>query len=204
MAEQPLGVGVVQAVALARHALHDAGGLQPRDVAVALVLPAHVGLQHRPGALRHPGDRHVEHLLLLRHVGRLGYRPRRDLAAAEVVRRGEVGLPERAPELGDVGAHLPPRPVGGEVAAERALEGLADRTPVRVVPVVAGLAAYAAPQPHLAHHLERGLVRDARAALGAQAYRDLRCPHPFGVLENISLAAPHSSGLVGLLGWASA
>ena len=31
-----------------------------------------------------------------------------------------------------------------------------------------------------------------------------RCPHPLGVRENISLAASHSSGLVGFFGCASA
>lgn len=31
-----------------------------------------------------------------------------------------------------------------------------------------------------------------------------RRPHPFGVLENASLAASHGPGLVGLPGWASA
>lgn len=39
--------------------------------------------------------------------------------------------------------------------------------------MVVGLAADAAADPHLAHHLEHGLVGDARAQLGAQAHSHL-------------------------------
>ena len=100
-------------------------------------------------------------------------RVRDDLLAAEVVDRGEVGLAEGEPELGDVGAHLLPRAVGLEVAPEHVLEGLADDPLVRVVPVVVGLLPDAAPQPHLAHHLEDGLVGDAGAVHGAQLHGHL-------------------------------
>lgn len=44
----------------------------------------------------------------------------------EVVDRREVGLAPGLLELGDVGAHLFPRPVGGEVAPDDVLEGLSD------------------------------------------------------------------------------
>lgn len=77
-----------------------------------------------------------------------GDRLRDDLPAAEVVDRGEVGLAPGLPELGDVGAHLLPGSVGGEVPADYVLEGLACRVPVRVAPVsvnsgleLAGLSA---------------------------------------------------------------
>lgn len=39
--------------------------------------------------------------------------------------------------------------------------------------MVVGLAADAAADPHLPHHLEHGLVGYARAQLGAQAHGDL-------------------------------
>ena len=39
--------------------------------------------------------------------------------------------------------------------------------------MVVGFAAYAATEAHLAHHLEDGLVRDARAVHGPQLHRDL-------------------------------
>ena len=68
VAEHLLGRAVVDAVALARHALHDAGFLEPPAISYVLVLPAHVGLHDRVGAVRNLRDEHVEHLLLLRHV----------------------------------------------------------------------------------------------------------------------------------------
>ena len=138
-----------------------------------LVLPAHVGVQHGPRALRHPLQQTVEQELLLLHVGAGGGRPGHDLLAAEVVHRREVRLAPGLLELRDVGAHLLPRPVGGEVAPDDVLEGLADDALVRVVPMVVGLAPDAAADPHLAHHLEHGLVGDARAQLGAQAHGHL-------------------------------
>ena len=51
---------------------------------------------------------------------------RRDLLAPEVVGEREIRLAERAPELGDVGAHLLPRAVHREVAAQHVLKGLPD------------------------------------------------------------------------------
>lgn len=166
VAEQALRAGVVEAVALAGHALDDAVSAQRAYEAGVLVLPAHVHLHDGLRALRHGLREPVEHLPLLREVRAPRDRPRHDLPAPEVVGEGEVGPPERAPELGDVAAHLLPRAVRREVAAERVLEGLADDAPVGVVPVVVGLAADPAPEPHLAHHLEDRLVRYALAVDG--------------------------------------
>ena len=130
-------------------------------------------MQHGLRALRHPLQQPAEQELLLLHVGAGGGRPGHDLLAAEVVHRREVRLAPGLFELGDVGAHLLPRPVGGEVAPYDVLERLADGALVRVVPMAVGLAADAAADPHLAHHLEHGLVGDARAQLGAQAHGHL-------------------------------
>ena len=173
VAEDLLGGAVVDAVALPGHALDDPGSLQPPAPAGMLVLPAHVRVQHGPRALRHPLQQPVEQVRLLLHVGAGGRRPRHDLLAPEVVHRREVGLAPGLLELRDVGAHLPPRAVGGEVAPYDVLEGLAHDAPVGVVAVVVGLAAYPAADPHLPHHLEHGLVGDARAKLGAQAHGHL-------------------------------
>ena len=136
VAEQLLRRPVVEAVALAGHALHDSRLLQPAAVARVLVLPPHVGLHDRARALRDLRDEHVEHLLLLGHARAPRDRPRGDLLAAEVVRRREVRLAPPLLELGHVGAELLPRPVGGEVPAQHVLEGPADDAPVGVVPVV--------------------------------------------------------------------
>ena len=180
VAEQALRARVVQAVALPRHALHHPGRPKPLAVARVLVLPAHVAPHDRLRASRQLRQQHVEHLLLLREVRRLADRPGDYLAAAEVVGRGEVGLAERALELGNVGPELLPGPVGGEVLAQHVLGRLADRLLVRAVPAMARLPPYAAAHPHLAHHLEHGLVGDARAELCAQAHRDLAVPAPVG------------------------
>ena len=180
VAEHLLGGAVVDAVPLARHALDDPGGLQPPAPAGMLVLPAHIRVQYRPGAIGFLRHELVEQLMLLGHVGVQRGGPGDDLLAAEVVDRREVGLAPGLLELGDVCAHLLPRPVGLEVPADDVLEGLADLAPVGVVPAVAGLAADPAADAHLAHHLEHGLVGDARALLGAQAHGHLAVPAPVG------------------------
>ena len=130
-------------------------------------------MQHGRLALGLRPHEHLQHLLLLGEVRVLRDRPRRDLLAAEVVDRGEVGLAEGEPELRDVGAHLLPGAVRLEVAADDVLERPADDAPVGAVPVVVGLAAYAAAQPHLAHHLEHRLVRYALPVDGPQLHGDL-------------------------------
>ena len=180
VAEHLLGRPVVDAVALPGHALHHAGLLQPAAPPGMLVLPAHVGVQYRASALGLPGHEPVEQLMLLGHVGVQRRGAGDDLLAAEVVDRREIGLAPGLLELGDVGAHLLPRPVGPEVPADDVFEGLADLALVGVVPVVIGLAADPAADAHFAHHLERGLVGYARALLGSQAHGDLPVAAPVG------------------------
>ena len=204
VAEDLLGGAVVDAVALPGHALDDPGSLQPPAPAGMLVLPAHVRVQHGPCALRHPLQQTVEQELLLLHAGAGGGRPGHDLLAAEVVHRREVGLAPGLLELRHVGSHLPPRAVGGEVAPDDVLEGLADDAPVGVVAVVAGLAAYPAANPHLAHDLEHGLVGDARAKLGAQAHGRLPVAAAVGGAREDLRDRPAQLGRVGLAGCDSA
>ncbi|MGN0296808.1 MAG: family 1 glycosylhydrolase [Parafannyhessea sp.] len=103
---------------------------------------------------------------------------------------GGRGLAEGDPELGDVGAHLLPRAVRGEVAAEHVLEHLADGTPVGVVPVVVGLPPDAAPEAHLVHHPEHGLVRYAGAVDGVR----LRPGRRLGMGQRVVVARPGQPG----------
>lgn len=173
VAEDLLGGAVVDAVAPARHALGEPVLRERRDVRRVLVLPAHVGVQDRPGAIGLGLHELLEHLLLLGEVGALRDRVRHDLLAAEVVDRREVGLAEGELELGDVGPHLLPWPVRLEVAADHVLEGLADEPLVRVVLAVVGLLADAAPESHLVHHLEHRLVRYPGAVDRPQLHRHL-------------------------------
>ena len=65
VAEHLLGRPVVDAVALPGHALHHAGLLQPLAPPGLLVLPAHVRVQYRPGAIGFLRHELVEQLMLL-------------------------------------------------------------------------------------------------------------------------------------------
>ena len=178
VAEQLLGRAVVYAVALARHALDDSCFAQGGAIGLVLVLPSHVALHDRALAGGNLRQQHVEHLFLLIHIRMPRDRPRHYLAAAEVERRREVGLSPVLLELGDVRAHLLPRPVGGEVAPQHVLEGLPDDAFVGVVLVVVGLAANPAGDPDLMHHLEHRLVGYAHALLLPQAHGNLAVAAP--------------------------
>ena len=196
MAEDLLGRVVVDAAALARHALADTHPLEPVHKRGALVLPTHARLHDGRRALGHSGLQHVEHLLLLGEVGALRDEPRHDLLAAKVVGRRKVRLAEGESELGGVGTHLLPQVVGGEVSPEHVLEGLANLPSVGVVPVVVDLAAHAAAQPHLIHDLECRLVRDPDALLGARAHGGPPVTAAAGALEKISATLGHGHGPV--------
>ena len=137
-------------------------------------------MQDRLGSLGFSVHEHVEHLLLLGEVGAHGDGVGHDLFAGEVVDRSEVGLTEGELELGDVGTHLLPGPIGFEVAADDVVEALSHVPLVGVVPVVLPLAAYAAAQPHLVHHLQDRLVGDACSFFGAQAHGYLPVTAPVG------------------------
>lgn len=82
----------------------------------------------------------------------------------------EVGLTEGEFELSDVGTQFLPGTGRREVATDDVLEALPHRALVGVVPVVVRLAAYAAAQPHLTHHLQDRLVGNALPFLSTQAH----------------------------------
>ncbi len=148
MAEQALGTGVVQAVPLSRHALYDALAPEPPAPGGVLVLPAHVAVEDGPCAPGHPRGQPVEQLGLLGHVRALGGRPGDYLPGAEVVDRREVRLAPRLAELGDVGAHLLPGGLGGEVPPQHVPERPADRAPVGAVSAAGPFAPDRAADPH--------------------------------------------------------
>ena len=154
----------------------------------------------RGGALGDLGQQLVEHPDLLGHVGRGRYVARHNLLGAEVQRRGPVGLAARHLELGDVRSQLPPRGPGVEIPRDHVLERPADDAPVRVVPVVGRLASDTAANPHLAHHLEHGLVGYHGPSSALRHIAICRCPQPLAVREKISAAASQSSGRVGSAG----
>ena len=173
-AEHTLGTGVVQAAFFSRrHALDDALAPEPPAPDGVLVLPAHVAVDDRPCAPGHSRGQPVEQLGLLGHVRALGGRPGDYLPGAEVVDRREVRLAPRLAELGDVGAHLLPGGLGGEVPPQHVPERLADRTPVGAVSAAGPFASDRASDPHLTHHPQHRLVGDARAPLRAQVHGDL-------------------------------
>ena len=118
--------------------------------------------------------------MLLGEVGVHGDGVGDDLFAGKVVDRSEVGLTEGELELGDIGTHFLPGPIGLEVAADDVAEALPHVPLVGVVPVVGPLAAYAAAQPHLTHHLQDRLIGDALPFLSAQAHGDLPVTAPVG------------------------
>ena len=180
VAEELLGGGVVDAVPLARHALGDARPLQPGGVGLVLVLPAHVRVHGRRRPVGQGLEEPVEHPVLLGEVRRGRYVARHDLLRAEVEHRGPVGLGAGHLELGDVGAELLPRPLGAEVPRDDVLERAPHEPPVGAVPAAGAPAAYPAPDAHLAHHLEHGLVGHDRAQLGAQAHSYLPVPAAVG------------------------
>ena len=93
---------------------------------------------------------------------------------------GEVGLTEGELELSDIGTQFLPGATRREVATDDVLEALPHVPLVGVVPVVGPLAAYAAAQPHLAHHLQDRLVGDALSFLSAQAHGYLPVTAPVG------------------------
>ena len=118
--------------------------------------------------------------MLLSEVGAHGDGVGHDLFAGKIVDRREVGLTEGELELGDIGTHFLPGAGRLEVAADDVVEALPHGSLVGVVPVVGPLAAYAAAQPHLAHHLQDRLVSNTFPFLSAQAHGYLPVTAPVG------------------------
>ena len=133
MAEDLLGGAVVDAVALARHALHEAVLRERPHVDGVLVLPAHVAMEDEALevlVLREGGVEHAHRLLEVRRHREV---PRHDVAGSHVDDRGKVAFPERARELRDVRRPLLVRPVGLEVPRDHVLRDVPDLADVGFV-----------------------------------------------------------------------
>ena len=130
VAEDLLGGGVVQAVALAAHGLADAEAFELVPPPLVLVLPSHVRVQDRGRAGGQVLREHGEQALLLLEVRAAARVPGHDLLAAHVVHGREVRLGAGDPGLGDVGAELGERPVGREVAFGQVMHVIARLAPV--------------------------------------------------------------------------
>ena len=178
VAEDLLGGGVVQAVALAAHGLADAEPLELVPPPLVLVLPSHVRVQDRLRAGGQALREHGEQTLLLVQVGTPAHVPGHDLLAGHVVHGREVRLAARHLELGDVGAELGERTGRVEVASEQVMHVIARLAPVRAVPPPRVPGADGASQSHAAHDPEHGLGGYARAELVDQAHAHLPVAAP--------------------------
>ena len=134
VAEDLLGGGVVQAVALAAHGLADAEAFELVPPPLVLVLPSHVRVQDRLRAGGQALREHGEQAPLLPEVRTAAHVPGDDLLAGHVVHGREVRLAARDLELGDVGPELGERTGRVEVAFEQVMHVIARLAPVRAVP----------------------------------------------------------------------
>ena len=178
VAEDLLGGGVVQAVALAAHGLADAEAFELVPPPLVLVPPSHVRVQDRLRAGGQAFREHGEQALLLGQVRTAAHVPGDDLLAGHVVHGREVRLGARDLELGDVGPELRERPVGREIAFEQVAHVASRLAPVRAVafPWVPG--ADGASQSHAPHDPGHGLGGYARAELVDQAHAHLPVAAP--------------------------
>ena len=170
VAEDLLGSGVVQAVALAAHGLADAEAFELVPPPSVLVLPSHVRVQDwlRAG----------EQAPLLPEVRTAAHVPGHDLLAGHVVHGSEVRLAARDLELGDVGPELGERTGRVEVAFEQVMHVIARLAPVRAVPPPRVPGADGASQSHAPHDPEHGFGGYARAELVDQAHAHLPVAAP--------------------------
>ena len=177
VAEDLLGGGVVQAVALAAHGLADAEAFELVPPPLVLVLPSHVRVQDRLRAGGQALREHGEQAPLLPEVRTAAHVPGDDLLAGHVVHGREVRLAARDLELGDVGPELGERTGRVEVAFEQVMHVIARLAPVRVVPPPRVPGADGASQSHAPHdpghalgrHLPSELVDQAHAYLSVAA-----------------------------------
>ena len=170
VAEDLLGGGVVQAVALAAHGLADAEAFELVPPPLVLVLPSHVRVQDRLRA--------GEQAPLLPEVRTAAHVPGHDLLAGHVVHGREVRLAARDLELGDVGSELGERTGRVEVASEQVMHVIARLAPVRAVPPPRVPGADGASQSHAPHDPEHGFGGYARAELVDQAHAHLPVAAP--------------------------
>ena len=177
VAEDLLGGGVVQAVALAAHGLADAEAFELVPPPLVLVLPSHVRVQDRLRAGGQALREHGEQAPLPPEVRTAAHVPGDDLLAGHVVHGREVRLAARDLELGDVGAELGERTGRVEVAFGQVMHVIARLAPVRAVPPPRVPGADGASQSHAPHdpghalgrHLPSELVDQAHAYLSVAA-----------------------------------
>ena len=191
----PRCVGVVQAVC-ATCLCTRARAAQPLDVPGVWYCQLHVGLHHRTAPAGTRGSSSISSCCAM--FGDLDI----DQAAISRCRsrRPARGRPCRTStsELGDVGAHLLPRAVGGEVAAEHRSLKVSPTTPfIQSCTCGSRSPPYAAAQAHLAHHLSTVLSATTALRSARRHIAIWRCLHLAGRAGEYLLAASHSSGLVG-------
>ena len=105
----------------------------------------------------------------------------RDRSGAESPTEGVSAVPTEGEfELGNVGTHFLPGTGRLKVTADDVVKALPHGSLAGVVPVVVRLAAYAAAQTHLAHHLQGRLIGNALPFLSAQAHGHLPVTTPVG------------------------
>ena len=178
VAEDLLGGGVVQAVALAAHGLADAEAFELVPPPLVLVLPSHVRVQDRLRAGGQALREHGEQAPLLPEVRTAAHVPGHYLLAGHVVHGREVRLAARDLELGDVGPELGERTGRVEVAFGQVMHVIARLAPVRAVPPPRVPGADGASQSHAPHDPEHGFGGYARAELVDQAHAHLPVAAP--------------------------
>lgn len=178
VAEDLLGGGVVQAVALAAHGLADAEAFELVPPPLVLVLPSHVRVQDRLRAGGQALREHGEQAPLLPEVRTAAHVPGDDLLAGHVVHGREVRLAARDLELGDVGPELGERTGRVEVAFEQVMHVIARLAPVRAAPPPRVPGADGASQSHAPHDPEHGFGGYARAELVDQTHAHLPVAAP--------------------------
>ena len=178
VAEDLLGGGVVQAVALAAHGLAGAEAFELVPPPSVLVLPSHVRVQDRLRAGGQTLREHGERAPLPPEVRTAAHVPGDDLLAGHVVHGREVRLGAGDLELGDVGPELGERTGRVEVAFEQVMHVASLVAPVRVIAFPRVPRADGASQSHAAHDPEHALGRHLPSELVDQAHAYLPVAAP--------------------------
>lgn len=166
--EKILHHGVVQTIPFARHALEDMPLFEAFAIAVMLVLPALVGMEHEAVQGIELGEGLLQHVIHLLEVGAPRYVVRDDLAVIHVQYRGQEQLGRPDAYLCHVGCPLAIRGGRREVARDQVGSHGSDLSLVGPVTDAADLAA----QSHFPHQTEHRLVVDHQtpvAHLGGDA-----------------------------------
>ena len=131
--EEVLHHGVVQAVALAAHALDDLVLFQGCLIVYMLIVPALVGVQYQPLPLVPFGVGLVQHVHHHLEIGTVRDRIAYDFPIVHVQYRRQVALVRPDVYLSHVRSPLPVRSAGAEVALQLVGSSLADLALVRTI-----------------------------------------------------------------------